>query len=112
MEGKRRAPERPRSAKRQRGAGGGALSVDTPSTGAGTGAAGRPPRMPACARDWRLVRHLNQLAGRELLALVRDVETRYRKLAAFEAQEIRRAQALGLGAHCRPLASPMQLVAL
>lgn len=64
----------------------------------------RPPRMPQFrqnAHDWRLVRHLNQLGPRELLVLVRTVERRYRKLAKFEAAEIRRAQALGLSRHKR-----------
>lgn len=55
----------------------------------------RPPRMPQqTTNDWRLVRHLNRLNPRELLVLVRSVERRYHKLVDFEAQEIRRAQAL------------------
>ena len=49
--------------------------------------------------DWRLVRHLNRLNARELLVLVKTVERRYRKLIDFEAQEIRRAQQLGLTSH-------------
>lgn len=102
---KRPAPERPGSAKRLRAADGGAVSPSGPTTPA------RPPRMPvfrAAQQDRRLVAHLNQLDGRELIVLVRTVEKRYRQLAAFEAAEIRRAQALGLGR----VQEPMSLVAL
>jgi len=52
------------------------------------------PLAQQTANDWRLVRHLNRLNPRELLVLVRSVERRYHKLVDFEAQEIRRAQAL------------------
>lgn len=91
-----------RPAKRLRAALGAPVSV-SPS---GPATPARPPRMPQfrhSAQDWRLVRHLNQLCPRELLVLVRTVERRYRKLAEFEAAEIRRAQALGLARAQGPL---------
>lgn len=63
----------------------------------------RPPRMPRFDRhrasagkaDRKLVNKLNALSATELVAVVKDVELRFRQLAAFEAEEIRRAQRLG-----------------
>lgn len=65
----------------------------------------RPPRMPRFDRqrasvnktDRKLVNRLNVLSPTELVAVVKDVESRFRQLAAFEAEEIRRAQRLGFG---------------
>lgn len=43
------------------------------------------------------------LSAPELVALVKDVESRFRKLAQFEADEIRRAQSLGFAERNSPL---------
>lgn len=56
------------------------------------------------------MQQLHVLSGPELVALVKDVEVRYRKLAAFEADEIRRAQALGFGRNS-PLVARRQTTA-
>lgn len=63
---------------------------------------GRPPRMPRFDReratgasDRRMVQRLDLLTAGELIALVKDVELRFRQLAAFETEEIRRAQRVG-----------------
>lgn len=47
------------------------------------------------ASDRKLVHRLNGLSAPELMAVVKDVEMRFRQLAAFESDEIRRAQRLG-----------------
>lgn len=83
------------------------LSSPPPPPGMTTPA--RPPRMPRFDReraagptDRKIVHRINALSATELMDLVKDVELRYRQLAAFEAEEIRRAQLLGftIGQSC------------
>lgn len=83
----------------------GAPSLERPPmSGSPTPTPARPPRMPRfdnhrasiVAADRDLVNRLNKLTPTELVAVVKDVEMRFRQLAAFEAEEIRRAQRLGL----------------
>lgn len=65
----------------------------------------RPPRMPRFERTKAgndVVQRLNSLSAHDLIALVKDVEVRYRQLSAFEAEEIRRAQRLGFSLTCTP----------
>eukprot|EP00177_Eucheuma_denticulatum_P007561 GFKZ01013767.1.p1 GENE.GFKZ01013767.1~~GFKZ01013767.1.p1 ORF type:complete len:129 (+),score=10.37 GFKZ01013767.1:32-388(+) len=84
------------ASKRQRSASGLARPVTPPRPATPA----RPPRMPRFSShptDRKLVQQLHMLSAPELVALVKDVEMRYRKLATFEAEEIRRAQALGFG---------------
>ena len=70
----------------------------------------RPPRMPrfdhesTALTERRLLSQINHLSPPELVQLVKDVENRFRQLAAFEAEEIRRAQALGFASRNSPLA--------
>lgn len=66
---------------------------------------------PSASADSRLVQHLHQLSGAQLVALVKDVEARYRKLAQFESEEIRRAQALGFSPRNLPFAPVPQTTA-
>lgn len=85
-------------------------SLDTPFKIATTPR--RPPRPPRFERpssvlassvgaasngpsERMFVSQLYRLSAAELLTLVKDVEIRFHQLAAFEAEEIRRAQRLG-----------------
>ncbi|KAI0564893.1 hypothetical protein FGB62_22g544 [Gracilaria domingensis] len=68
------------------------ISTPPPATPA------RPPRMPRYMGDAMLKPALKRLDGmnaQQLIALLNKVEMRFRRLAAFEADEIRRAQKLG-----------------
>ncbi|CDF39183.1 unnamed protein product [Chondrus crispus] len=78
----------------------------------------RPPRIPrfspdpiTTTADRRLVQEFHMLSTPQLVALVKDVEARFRKLAQFEANEIRRAQALGFAEKNSPLVVRRQHVA-
>lgn len=78
----------------------------------------RPPRMPrfspdpiATAAETKLVQQFHMLSAPQLFALVKDVEARFTKLAQFEANEIRRAQALGFSEGNSPLVVGRQPIA-
>lgn len=75
----------------------------------------RPPRMPRFERTKAgndVVQRLNSLSPHDLIALVKDVEVRYRQLSAFEAEEIRRAQRLGFSLTCTPASRHIQTACL
>ncbi|CAN8067813.1 unnamed protein product [Agarophyton chilense] len=69
-----------------------AVSTPPPATPA------RPPRMPRYMGDTLLkptIKRLDGMNSQQLIALLNKVEMRFRRLAMFEAEEIRRAQKLG-----------------
>lgn len=104
----------PSSAKRQRSQNG----LPRPANSPLPATPARPPRMPrfdhdhaTATADKKLVNRLNRLTAQELLTLVKDVELRFRQLAAFESEEIRRAQKLGFTRANSPLKVMMQTTA-
>ncbi|PXF48599.1 hypothetical protein BWQ96_01451 [Gracilariopsis chorda] len=69
----------------------------------------RPPRIPRCCTSSALdsthrsaVNRLDGLNAQQIIALLNKVEMRFRRLAVFEAEEIRRAQMLGYATSATP----------
>ena len=56
---------------------------------------------PLRVQGWRKVKELEQLDDRELVAVVLEIEKRYRKLMQFEREEIAKARQWMKGEDCR-----------